>query len=234
MKKFLLTGFIFLSLTGILSAQGDFFYGDNSFRAVFKDKSDAVIPGLRLVIKRGDVSATRLTDINGNISANLHPGDYEITIADTDPSYFRAFIRLGNGALYLNPVEFAIDADGAFAPKKPRPAITKFVYPSYPPAAKAMRVMGEVSVTVIIDKEGKVISGNPLSGHPLLKSASWAAAAQFLFEPSADIAQRTAILCFVYLDSAKTQDVRRYENPYRLAVANELTELDIITTRESE
>lgn len=222
------------SLTGIIHAQGDFFYGPNSFRAVFKDKSGAVIPGLRLVIKRGDVSETSFTDGNGYISANLHPGDYEITIANTDPSYFRAFIRLGNGALYLNPLEFVIDADGVFAPDKPRPAITKFVYPAYPPAARAVRAMGEVTVTVVIDKEGKVISGKPISGHPLLKGVSRTAAAQFLFEPSPDIAQRTSTLCFVFLPSVKKQDVRRYENAYRLVIANEPMEIDIVTTRGSE
>lgn len=48
--------------------------------------------------------------------------------------------------------------------------------PNYPPAAKAVRASGTVTVEVLVDETGKVISATALSGHPLLKQAAVEAA----------------------------------------------------------
>lgn len=51
-----------------------------------------------------------------------------------------------------------------------------FPKPPYPPAARAIQASGAVSVQVLVDVEGTVISANAVSGHPLLRPAAVAAA----------------------------------------------------------
>lgn len=53
--------------------------------------------------------------------------------------------------------------------------------PAYPPAAKAVRAGGTVSVAVKINKNGDVISAKAISGHPLLQSAAEEAARKAKF-----------------------------------------------------
>ena len=56
--------------------------------------------------------------------------------------------------------------------------------PAYPPAARAARAGGSVSVQVLIDHDGKVISASAVSGHPRLRSTSEAAARMAKFSPT--------------------------------------------------
>ncbi len=56
--------------------------------------------------------------------------------------------------------------------------------PAYPPAAKAVRAAGRVTVQVVIDESGNVISASAASGHPLLKPAAVAAARRAKFSPT--------------------------------------------------
>ena len=53
--------------------------------------------------------------------------------------------------------------------------------PAFPPAAKAVRAGGAVSVQVTIDENGNVISASAVSGHPLLHAAAANAAKQSKF-----------------------------------------------------
>jgi TonB family protein len=54
--------------------------------------------------------------------------------------------------------------------------------PTYPPVAKAARAEGKVTVQVLVDEEGKVISASATSGHPLLRASAIAAARQARFD----------------------------------------------------
>jgi protein TonB len=56
--------------------------------------------------------------------------------------------------------------------------------PVYPPIAKAARASGIVTVQVLVDESGRVISASPVSGHPLLQQAAVAAARQARFSPT--------------------------------------------------
>ena len=56
--------------------------------------------------------------------------------------------------------------------------------PNYPPAAKAVRAGGSVSVQVLIDEQGRVVSASAVSGHPLLQQAAVAAARGARFSPT--------------------------------------------------
>lgn len=56
--------------------------------------------------------------------------------------------------------------------------------PPYPAAAKAVGAKGTVSVQVLIDEKGSVVSANAASGHPLLRSAAEGAARRARFRPT--------------------------------------------------
>lgn len=56
--------------------------------------------------------------------------------------------------------------------------------PPYPPAARAVRASGAVSVQVLIDESGNVVSASAVSGHPLLRAAAVEAARAATFSPT--------------------------------------------------
>lgn len=56
--------------------------------------------------------------------------------------------------------------------------------PAYPPIAKAARASGTVTVQVLVDERGNVISASAVSGHPLLQPSAVAAARQAKFSPT--------------------------------------------------
>lgn len=58
------------------------------------------------------------------------------------------------------------------------------VKPSYPAAALAVRASGTVYVKVLIGEDGKIISAEAVSGHPLLRQAAVKAALESFFSPT--------------------------------------------------
>lgn len=56
--------------------------------------------------------------------------------------------------------------------------------PAYPPIAKQMRVQGNVTVQVLVDETGKVISAKAISGNPVLMPAAQQAAFGARFSPT--------------------------------------------------
>ncbi|MGH9902360.1 MAG: TonB family protein [Pyrinomonadaceae bacterium] len=56
--------------------------------------------------------------------------------------------------------------------------------PAYPPVARAARAQGTVTVQILVDEQGRVISAQAVSGHPLLQQAAVAAARQARFSPT--------------------------------------------------
>ena len=61
---------------------------------------------------------------------------------------------------------------------------TSLPKPDYPAAAKAVGAKGSVSVLVLIDVNGNVISASARSGHPLLRASAVAAAKRAKFRPT--------------------------------------------------
>ena len=56
--------------------------------------------------------------------------------------------------------------------------------PAYPAIAKAAHAAGTVTVQVLIDENGSVVSAKAVSGHPLLQAVAVAAARQARFSPT--------------------------------------------------
>lgn len=61
---------------------------------------------------------------------------------------------------------------------------TSLPKPPYPPAARAVRASGSVSVQVLVDENGNVVSASAISGHPLLRPAATQAARNAKFTPT--------------------------------------------------
>ncbi len=78
------------------------------------------------------------------------------------------------------------------APKKPvtrsmgviNGKATSLPIPIYSSAAKAVNARGQVSVRVLIDERGAVVSADAVSGHPLLKASAESAARKARFTPT--------------------------------------------------
>jgi protein TonB len=56
--------------------------------------------------------------------------------------------------------------------------------PEYPEIAKAAGARGTVTVQIVLDEDGNVVSASAISGHPLLQQAAVAAARQAKFSPT--------------------------------------------------
>ncbi|HET8780976.1 MAG TPA: TonB family protein [Pyrinomonadaceae bacterium] len=98
------------------------------------------------------------------------------------------------GGQVVPPRQVVIDEPPP-APEPPKvpPVVSKGVItgqattlpqPAYPAMAKQIRLQGKVSVQVLIDEQGRVISANAIDGHPLLAPAAQRAALQARFKPT--------------------------------------------------
>jgi protein TonB len=56
--------------------------------------------------------------------------------------------------------------------------------PTYSAAARAVNAQGRVSVKVVVNEQGRVVSADVVSGHPLLREAAERAARQARFSPT--------------------------------------------------
>jgi TonB family protein len=70
----------------------------------------------------------------------------------------------------------------------------ELVTPTYPAIARAAHASGQVTVLVIIDKEGKVMAAQIVDGHPLLIVAALKAARDSRFTPTSFEEKPVAIL----------------------------------------
>ena len=65
-----------------------------------------------------------------------------------------------------------------------RDKILSLPKPAYPPAARALRASGAVSVELLVDENGDVFSSRALSGHPLLRGAARNEGCKARFRPT--------------------------------------------------
>ena len=95
--------------------------------------------------------------------------------------------------------------------------VVKFAAPKYPAAARAVRASGTVDVNLKIDKIGKVISAEAVSGHPLLRKACELAAKEWVFSSNSTLEIREIKITFLLRVGAKNKkDKIRFKKPYTL------------------
>jgi protein TonB len=128
-------------------------------------------------------------------------GDRDFTAANAPPPDYAGTVNTtGTGSNSGNTGAGGNDETGGAppppAPPKPKPVpkqisggvlngkATSLPKPPYPPAARAVRASGAVSVQVLISESGSVISASAVSGHPLLRAAAVQAARGARFSPT--------------------------------------------------
>lgn len=144
------------------------------------------------------ISNEKLTvpPIRLNQNVKLGNTDSNATVA-TPPGAARVVNESSPGGLTSSTGEGKTGGDEiALPPPTPKPVpktvsggvlngkATSLPTPPYPAAAKAVRASGSVSVQVLIDESGRVISASAVSGHPLLRQAAEQAARGARFSPT--------------------------------------------------
>lgn len=128
-------------------------------------------------------------------------GDRDFSAENAPPPDYKGPVNTTGTGSSAGVVGSGGDDDGAGAPPPPPPPVkkappktisggvlngkaTSLPKPPYPPAARAVRASGAVSVQVLIDEDGRVVSATAVSGHPLLRAAAVAAARGARFSPT--------------------------------------------------
>ena len=125
-----------------------------------------------------------------------HGGVVSITGRDLDPSSVGTpGAGSGGGRTVVQPATVVTIPDTPPPPDPPkRPTVVSkgvitsqaisLPKPMYPEVAKRMRIQGTVSVQVLVDEQGRVISAKALSGSPFLTIEAQKAALQARFSPT--------------------------------------------------
>lgn len=203
----------------VVKAQTD---SDRKVTGVVRTKSGEIIPGLNLFVDSGTKQWAFLSDENGEFTMALPNGDYRVTANSQNSRDFQLFLHLVDGSpaptdlvLTFDPATTCCSATNG----TPYPQPTSLSSPKYPPAARAVRARGEVTVRVTIAPGGDVLAADAINGHPLLKKAAEAAAKSSKFEATMTGESREAMLTYVFLGNENTHpDVIRYQNPFRIYV----------------
>ena len=119
--------------------------------------------------------------------------------------------------------------NGLFAQNKPY-KVVEYKAPVYPPAARALSVLGDVAVNVVIDKDGKVISSIAKTGHPVLKQACEKAANEWRFKADKNREQREAKITFSFSWAKGDKAGIKFKKPYRLKVTPAISRLETLET----
>lgn len=162
-----------------------------------------------------------VADLNGIFTLSLPAGNYKITAYGIPESRFRLFLSIEENGPKPDRL-FVPMEENVFCPveERPNPSPTKIVTPVYPPAAKAVRASGTVTVAMEIRSDGTVSSAKAISGHPLLRAASVQAARGFLFEASdQEIRALTISFLFTTFWAEERKDLKRVECPNRILVS---------------
>ena len=128
-------------------------------------------------------------------------GDRDFSAENAPPPDYKGPVNTTGTGSNAGVVGSGGDDDSGGAPPPPPPPVkkappktisggvlngkaTSLPKPPYPPAARAVRASGAVSVQVLIDEQGRVVSASAVSGHPLLRAAAVAAARGARFSPT--------------------------------------------------
>ena len=126
-------------------------------------------------------------------------GDVNFSAQNAPPPDYKGPVNTGGTGSDSGATGQGGDAETGGAPPPPPPAkkipkqisggvlngkATSLPKPPYPAAARAVRAAGAVSVQVLIDESGNVVSASAVSGHPLLRAAAVQAARGARFSPT--------------------------------------------------
>ena len=129
----------------------------------------------RLIVNNGDLTELYPSPSQDVFTIKGDPNFTSTTDPGTPPPDYRVPVPQKSGSRTV-PRQISGGVLNGKADSLPRPV--------YPPAARAVRASGAVSVEVLIDEAGNVISATAVSGHPLLRAAAVHAARGAKFSPT--------------------------------------------------
>ena len=83
---------------------------------------------------------------------------------------------------------------------------TSLPKPAFPSAARAVKASGAVSIQVVVDESGNIISASAVSGHPLLRQAAEQAAKNAKFAPTMLSGQAVKVVGLITYNFAASGD----------------------------
>jgi hypothetical protein len=89
--------------------------------------------------------------------------------------------------------------------------VVSSVAPKYSPIARAVGASGVVELSVVIDREGNVISADYISGHPLLRTVSRDAIFKWKFEKLSSTNQSSTATIAVHFGDEKIKVIEKSE-----------------------
>lgn len=207
--KFVILASIIFTSAAISLSQSEF-PGNYDVSGTVRDQSGAVLPGLLLNFEKQFAGRVERTDINGDFRATLHPGEYVVTAPELGSRSPKVFIKIVREGPNLSRLDLVVDSSKMCSPQGP--VVTKKVSPPMPPAARAVRATGTVTVLIKVGSDGSIVSASAVSGHPLLRAASAQAARQFEYDPTSINGETDLTLSFIFLDgSVTTEDIERFQ-----------------------
>jgi periplasmic protein TonB len=152
------------------------------------------------VVKSQEVAKETTKEVARDMSKFINKGDVDAGTSTNAPPVNTHFAEgtAREGSAAAGPVVSGGEEPPPEVPKptpppKPKTIVSGGVLngkaiskpqPAYPPIAKAARASGTVTVQIVVDESGRVISASAVSGHPLLQQAAVAAARQARFSPT--------------------------------------------------
>lgn len=142
----------------------------------------------RLVPKDVGIKASDIKPVTGPV---------RITGRDVDPPFDPSGDKAGCVTCTGTPTVVRVETDS----KPPEPPVVKpktervtsivltskaisLPQPAYPAMARQIRLQGPVNVQILVDEQGKVVSAQIVSGHPILSSSAKDAAMRARFTPT--------------------------------------------------
>lgn len=125
-----------------------------------------------------DDNAVPVTGVVRDTNRYTMKGDISYNAANAPPPDYKGSVNTSSGAAG-NTVPGKALSGGVLNGKA-----TSLPKPPYPPAARAVRASGAVSIQVLIDTNGEVFSAKAVSGHPLLRPAATVVACAARFTPT--------------------------------------------------
>lgn len=220
MRFQLLLSVILLTLTQIAAGQTDT-VPTSEFTAIFKDRQGAVLVLQDIEFASESGTESRTTDNFGRIWLKLRPGVYRLSITPEHADNFNAFIKITeNGP---NPRDVMFDVDGCEiccgdCKEKEWPRPVFLAKPPYPVTANAVRAFGAVNVQVVIAPDGSVTNASAVSGHPLLRAVSAAAARASKFEATSDKSERNCVITYGFFFGVPPQTLKRRVGRFHVVV----------------
>jgi len=140
-----------------------------------------------LVPKEVSTKALTVPPVRNNVTTVIGSGNSNASVALAGPT--------GGTTVVQNKVDVGEPPppEAKPSPTPPRAPISGGVLngkaislpkPAYPAIAKAAHASGTVTVQVLIDENGNVVSAHAINGHPLLQPVAVAAARQARFSPT--------------------------------------------------